>query len=199
MIRIRTEGDSGRRRRAGTAAVEMAVVMNFVMVPLMIGIWEMGRMVQLQMIVANAAREGARLAAQSLIVNQTGSPTQIYASVNPTGNQTTQTPNVKAAVMQSLYGAGLTTLTYNGTSDDVSVTFQFLDGTTSNTDPYQGTKNQTFSVTVTIANTPGGAQSLDKVKWIKFGIVNPTSIGYTVTWKCLVDDAFVVNPTIPTY
>ena len=50
------------------------LVMQFIMVPLMIGLWEMGRVVQVQQIVANAAREGARMAAQANTINQTGTP-----------------------------------------------------------------------------------------------------------------------------
>ena len=62
------------RRRSGAAAAEFALVMNFIVVPLMIGLWEMGRVVQVQQIVANAAREGARMAAQANTINQTGTP-----------------------------------------------------------------------------------------------------------------------------
>jgi Flp pilus assembly protein TadG len=46
-------------RRVGTAAVELAVCLPFLLV-LVFGIWEVGRMVQAQQIIANAAREGGR-------------------------------------------------------------------------------------------------------------------------------------------
>ena len=49
------------RRRSGTAAVELAVCLPFLLV-VITGVWEVGRMVQVQQLVANAAREGGRQA-----------------------------------------------------------------------------------------------------------------------------------------
>ncbi len=194
------------RPRSGVAAVETAVVLSFVLVPLLIGIWEMGRLVQVQQIVANSAREGARLAAQARTINSAGTPTLVSASIAPAANMAgsppSPQPNVKAAVVQSLVGAGLNKLAWN----DVDVQFQFnpQPGGTSQpalvgavggaTDPHQGVKNQPFEVTVTL-NTA----AYDKCKWIKFGIVNPTKVTFTARWQCLVDDPFqapVYNPNV---
>ncbi|MBI1832154.1 MAG: pilus assembly protein [Planctomycetes bacterium] len=46
-------------RRIGTAAVELAVCLPLLLVVIS-GIWEVGRMVSAQQIIANAAREGGR-------------------------------------------------------------------------------------------------------------------------------------------
>jgi len=188
------------RTRSGAAAVEMAVVMNFVMVPLMLGLWEMGRLVQVQQIVSNSAREGSRLAAQAQTINATGSPTQILSEITPATN-TQDKPNVKAAVMQTLYGAGLKNLTWS----DVDVVFVWLDqpskpdgspapegpGTT-NPSPYKGIKNQRFQLTVTI-------KDFKKVRWLNLGLVNPTTVGSTVQWRILVDDPFTIQSTMPVW
>ena len=202
MTRTRPRPDC----RRGVAAVETAVVLTFVLVPLMIGIWEMGRLVQVQQIVANSAREGARLAAQAKTINSTGTPTLVSASIAPAtnlaGTPPSPQPNVKAAVVQSLVGAGLNKLTWA----DVDVQFRFIPqpGGTSQpallnpvagaADPYQGVKNQPFEVVVTL-NGP----AYDKCKWIKFGIVNPTKVTFTARWQCLVDDPFqapLYNPNL---
>jgi Flp pilus assembly protein TadG len=53
---------ASRRLRRAVAAVEMAILLPFVLVPLALGIWEMGRIVQVQQVLDNAAREGARQA-----------------------------------------------------------------------------------------------------------------------------------------
>ena len=45
--------------RRGTAAIEFVVVLPF-LVPLLIGLWEVGRLVEVQQILSNAAREGGR-------------------------------------------------------------------------------------------------------------------------------------------
>jgi Flp pilus assembly protein TadG len=47
------------RRRHGAAAVECAVIMT-VLVPMLLGTWEVGRLVQVQQLLQNAAREGGR-------------------------------------------------------------------------------------------------------------------------------------------
>jgi len=185
-------------RRTGAAAVEMTVVMLYVMVPLMVGTWEMGRVVQVQQIVGNAAREGARLAAQAVTINATGNPTQIMNSIAPASN-TNKLPNVKAAVMQYLVGAGLTQLTWN----DVDVTFAFIDGDTSLTDPYLGIKGQRFRVTVTISdlNPDGTTKTIPtlqkKVLWTSLGLVKPNTISFSVDWRMLVDDPFSVTTNVP--
>ncbi len=49
------------QRRSGTAAVELAICLPFLLVIVM-GIWEIGRMVTVQQLIANAAREGGRQA-----------------------------------------------------------------------------------------------------------------------------------------
>jgi Flp pilus assembly protein TadG len=56
-MRTRIHG-SGRRRAA--AAVELAVLLPTVLVPLILGIWEMGRVVEVQQVLDNAVREGGR-------------------------------------------------------------------------------------------------------------------------------------------
>jgi len=197
---------SASRRRSGAAAVECAVVMLFVVCPLMIGLWEMGRVVQVEQILSNAAREGARLAAQGNTINATGNPTLIYDTVAPPN--TAQTPNVKAAVMQYLSGAGLSKLNWA----DVDVTFAFTNSPSGAvagaTQPYQGIKGQSFSVTVTITDTVGangtGATKsspplTNKVLWSSLGLVKPKLVSYTCNWQMLVDDAFTVDATLPSW
>ncbi len=183
------------RRRSGAAAAEMAIVMNFIMVPLLIGLWEMGRVVQVTQIVANSAREGARMGAQATTINQTGSPTQIKASIWP---NPTQDPNVKAAVMQYLSGSGLNQLTYA----DVSVTFTFLDNPPGAkpgaTEPFEGVKGQLFSVLVRIQDTGSNGDPLkNKCLWTTLGVVRPTTVEFTAQWRMLVDDTFSINATMP--
>jgi Flp pilus assembly protein TadG len=48
-----------KKKRTGTAAVELAVCLPLMLI-LISGVWEVGRMVSAQQIVANAAREGGR-------------------------------------------------------------------------------------------------------------------------------------------
>ncbi len=57
-------------RRTGTAAVELAVCLPLLLV-ILSGLWEVGRMVQAQQIIANAAREGGRRAAAGVVDDAT--------------------------------------------------------------------------------------------------------------------------------
>jgi Flp pilus assembly protein TadG len=176
----------GRPARRGAAAVELAVVTMLFVFPLLIGVWEVGRLVQVEQIVSNAAREGARLAAQAYTIKSDGTVTQIYR------DSSGGTPNVRDAVYQYLFAAGLTQL--QNTAADLDVAFEFVapraDGGPA-VEPYQGEKGQPFRVTVTI-------KAWSKVRWVNFGLVNPSSVTAAVTWQMLVDDPFSVNETLPT-
>ena len=135
------------------------------------------------------------MAAQANTINQTGTPTQIKTQVWP---NPTQAPNVKAAVMQYLSGAGLNQLKYA----DVDVTFAFLDSPTGAvigaTEPFQGIKGQLFSVTVVIEDKAANGYALTKkCLWTALGFVKPTSVSFTAQWRMLVDDTFSINATMP--
>ncbi len=201
-------------RRRGTATVELALVMTFIVVPLTLGLWEMGRYVQVQQMVANSAREGARMAAQAVTINSVGSNTQIVTQVvNPSANAA-KVPSVKGAVMQYLAGQGLGNLRY----EDVDVTFTFLPaqpgdpamvGTPGTLEPYQGIQNQRFRVMVTISDetTPGsgtlkpvGSRPLrERVLWTTLGFVRPDTVRYQVEWVMMLDRPFTLNATMPTW
>ena len=171
-----------RTRRSAVAAVEFAVVLTLVLFPTLIGVWEVGRLVQVQQIVSNSAREGARLASQAVTIAPDGTRTQIQVSNG--------TPNVQRVVYQYLVVNGLGSLT----PADVTTTFQFLSGAQASNpsaDPYQGAKGDRFQITVTIPYS--------KVRWINFGLVNPSTVSFVVNWTMLVDDPFTLDPSLPAW
>jgi Flp pilus assembly protein TadG len=49
-------------RRRGVAAVELALLVTFLLLPLLLGLWDVGRLVEVEQLVQNAAREGGRQA-----------------------------------------------------------------------------------------------------------------------------------------
>lgn len=184
--------------RTGVAAVEFLLVFTAFVFPVTIGLLEVGRLVQVQQIVSNGAREGARMAAQGFTVNSQGDPTQIKVS--------TGTPNVRDVVFQYLRASGLTNLELA----DIEVAFAFTTARTTDyvpaasdpggtsypagsfpPDPCFGEKNQLFTVTVKIKNW-------SKVRWTSLGVINPSEVKFTVTWRMLIDDPFTVNETLPT-
>ncbi|MFO0879458.1 MAG: TadE/TadG family type IV pilus assembly protein [Gemmataceae bacterium] len=172
---MRTQRGTSRTR--GIAALEFALVMPL-LVTILVGLWEVGRLIQLQQMLSNAAREGARLAAQSQTINSTGTPTQISLS--------TGSPNVKQQVVNYLKQAGL-----NVNTNDVTVTFAFTTGDTTKTQPYQGTKGQRFRVTVELP--------ISSLRWTALKLTNVVKLTSTVNWTCLVDDPFTIDTTIPSW
>jgi len=171
---------SGSRRR-GVAAVEFAVVLPLLLL-LLVGIWELGRIIQVQIDLNNAARDGARLAAQSSVVTSSGAYTQIHFN--------TGTPNIDGAIRAHLMASGITNLS------NLVTELQFVEtvsggaptGSTQ-TDPYLGAKNQRFRVRITIPYA--------NVRWTTLSLVHPTNLTAEVYWQCMVDDPFTVNTTLP--
>lgn len=168
---------SSRRRkeeRRGVAVVELAFLMPLLLM-LIVGVWEIGRLVQLQQIMNQAARDGARIASQAKIVNTTGAYTQI--------DMTTTDPNVTDTVKDYLYGCGITDLT------GLQVTFTYLDGDTTLTQPYQGAKNQHFRIYVSLPYA--------NMKWTTLSLINPTTLAAQCDWNIMVDDPFTITTTLP--
>jgi len=179
-MRLRNSGQSTRAApRRGVAAVEFAIITMLLIVPLMLGVWETGRLILVTQDVSTAAREGARVAAQGYTVNSSGVPTQVTVSGSP---------SVTDAVYQSLVAAGYTNLQ----KSDITVTFKFLaprsDGVTP-TEPYQGEKGEPFSVTVSVP--------WNRVRWVNLGILNPTDVTFTVVWRSLIDAPFTIDDSLP--
>ena len=164
-----------REQRCAVAAVEFAFLSPLLLI-LLSGLWQVGRMVEVMQLMDNASREGARLAAQAQIINQIGAFTLIHANSG--------LPNVQDTVREYLVAAGVVQA---GQVNDVQVVFQFLTGDLTRTDPYQGQQGDVFTVTVTLP--------VQDVNWTPF----PASgnLVAQTTWAILVDTPFVVDTTIP--
>ena len=72
---------NGIQHRRGAVMVEFAVCLPL-MVLLMLGTWDVGRMVQIQLVMENAAREGARTAASGRINDTDVTTSMVYDSVD---------------------------------------------------------------------------------------------------------------------
>jgi Flp pilus assembly protein TadG len=160
-----------RNVRGGVVAVEAAVVLP-VMIILMFGVWEVGRLVQVNQIVINAAREGARLAA---------------------GGYVNSTPVTSAMVTQAvrdyLSSAGLPTAAVSGAQ--ISLACQ---ASPSWSDPSSALPLDAFQVTVTI---PAGA-AFNSLRWSLLApLTSATQMSTTVAWRSLNDAEIVVDTQLP--
>ena len=90
-----------RLSRDGAAAVEFAVCFSFILLPVMAGVWEGGRIVEIQQVAYSAAREGARSASTG---NEYLDPGP--GGHNPgSGSPVVYTPNVANDVLTYLQAA----------------------------------------------------------------------------------------------
>jgi Flp pilus assembly protein TadG len=178
------------RSRPGAAAVEFAVVLPLIFL-LLLGTWEVARLVQVHAILSNAVREGSRLAAQGQVINLTGSYTQIVVSDSDPNN-----PDVTTAVVNYVRNADPNFRGGQGISTNgMVVTFAFLDAAGnplgSSAQPWQAYKGQRFRVTATLP--------YDNFRWTTLNLLGVKTITATTDWMSMIDDPFQVNTTLPSW
>lgn len=163
-----------RRRRTdreGTVAVECAFVLP-VLLTLMFGVWEVGRLFEFQQILTNAAREGARAAAGGTI---NGTPVTVATVQQLTRDYMTAAGVPSAAVS----GATITVTNLSGHAW---------------TNPSDAQPLDDFSVTVTI---PAGAP-FDSLRWSLVNrITGVTQLTASVKWSSANDAKVVVSTSLP--
>jgi Flp pilus assembly protein TadG len=178
------------RTRPGSAAVEFAVVLPLIFL-LLVGTWEVARLVQVHAILSNAVREGARIAAQGQVINLTGAYTQIVVSDTDPNN-----PDVTTAITNYVHTADPNYRQGQGIpTTGMTVTFTFIDSAGNpvgaSSQPWQAYKGQRFRVTATLP--------YDNFRWTTLNLLNVKTITATVDWMSMTDDPFQVNTTLPTW
>lgn len=157
--------------RRGAVAVEAAVVLPVLLI-LMLGIWEVGRFVQVDQVLVNSAREGARLAAGGYI---NGTPV--------TASQTTQ------AVRDYMTASGLPAAAVSG----AQVQLTCLASPTW-TNPSDALPLDQFQVSVTI---PSGT-AFNSLRWnLLTRVSSITQISVTVKWRSLNNTTITVDNNLP--
>jgi Flp pilus assembly protein TadG len=158
------------RRSRGVVALEAAIVLP-VFITIMVGVWEVGRLIQVSTVLNEAAREGARLAAG-------GASNTTAATV----------ALVRQRVRDHLASAGFPDTAYNG----ATITVTNL-SSNSWTDPCDAQPLDPFSVTVTL---PSG-DAFDSLKWALESITGVKTMSATATWYSANDSQVVVDATLP--
>jgi Flp pilus assembly protein TadG len=158
-------------RRIGAAAVEAAVVLP-VLLYLMLGLWEVGRLVWIRTILDNSVREGARIAAGG---TYDGQPVTVAM--------------VQQQVKDYLTAVGLPSAAVNG----ATVTLANL-SSNSWTDPTDASPNDRFRVTV---NIPAGA-AFSSLQFSPIQtITGTTSMTVSVDWLSANDSLVTVDAQLP--
>jgi Flp pilus assembly protein TadG len=156
-------------RQRGAAAVELGLSLPLFLI-LISGVWEVGRIVEVQQVLSNAAREGGRQASSGLIT--TSAVQQVVSSY------------VKLALNDN-DSTGAT-----GVARTQNLTVTVSDVTNPNTDPSVATQLDVFQVTVTLP--------FKDVRWVNLPLVTTDSTILTgqATWYSMKDKAFpvTINP-----
>jgi Flp pilus assembly protein TadG len=153
--------------RRGAAAVEFAVVFP-VLLTLMLGIWEVARMVQVQLILSSAAREGGRQAASGKLT----------------------TAEVQKAVLDHLNNEGIQATNGSGTPlTGVAVTV--TNNTNAAAGPSVASKLDFITVNVSIPYSLVRWTTLSR-----FGLAS-TKLNASAGWYSMRDSPLAVSATIP--
>jgi Flp pilus assembly protein TadG len=158
--------------RRGVVAVEAAVVLPMLLI-VMFGVWEVGRIIQVKQIMVNSAREGARLAAGGYTTNS--------QAVTPI--------MVTQAVKDYLRGAGMPANCYN----NVTVTLTCL-ASPSWVNPSDAHPMDKFRVSVVV---PAGT-AFESTRWSFLPkITNSTTMATTVDWVSLNNTKITIDTDLP--
>lgn len=158
-------------RRRGAVAVEAALVMPL-MIIMMFGIWEVGRLIQVQQVITNAAREGARVAAGGYV---DGTPVTVSY--------------VQTTVRNYMTASGLPTAAATG----AVVT---LTNTSTNpwTHPVNALPLDSFRVTVQI---PSGS-AFNSLPWSTvYHMTGVNSLQASVNWRSANDTLINIDSSLP--
>lgn len=159
-----------RYSRSGAVAVEAAFCLPLLVI-LMIGMWEVGRMVEVYQILANAAREGAR-----------------YAATGNLNNTSVTSAMVQQNVRDYLTAAGLPAAAVSGSQIQLTNLSNH-----SWTDPCNAQPMDQFQLTITV---PSGT-AFSSLQWCVLSLTGVNQLSVSSTWISLVDSQVTVFTQLP--
>jgi Flp pilus assembly protein TadG len=178
----------GKARRSGAAAVEFGCCAPLIAL-LVLGLWEVGRMVEVDNVMWNSAREGARdasmgqsnlsaVASNVLVYLQGAEPTAFL--------QGDATSMISPVIPLGASSYGYTCWDNTANKELFTITFTDLTNPTV-TDPTQMSQLDVYQITV---STP-----YSTVGWLPTAqVTGLTRLYVTVTWASMVDVPFSVEP-----
>jgi Flp pilus assembly protein TadG len=178
-------------QRPGVAAAEFAVCLP-ILLTILYGLWEVGRITEVQNVVWNASREGARDASMGQ-ANLSAVATNILTylqGAEPTAfgsGHTTSLINPVITLPANTYGYTC----WDNTANKELFTFTFTDITTTTvTDPTGMAQLDHYQIGVQVPYASIG--------WLPVAYVTGrTRLYVTVDWAALVDSPFTIAPYLP--
>jgi hypothetical protein len=170
---------------------------------LLMGIWEVGRIVEVNQVVWGAAREGARQCSTgTLALNQVATQVTIYL-VNAEPNAFNLPAGTTLTMSETTSGTLATVTVLNNGSELLTIQYQDLGSSTNpnptSTDPTTASQLDKFMFSVSapyhnVAWTMGSAAGNGIVPGWSLG---DPRFGAVVYWYSLIDTPIVVNPQLP--
>lgn len=186
-----TSSAGGKVRRYGAAAVEFAFCSPLLCL-LMLGLWEVGRITEVQNVMWNSAREGSRDASmgQANLLAVANNLLIYLQGAEPTAFGQGHTTSMIAPVVTlpaSTYGYTC----WDNTANRELFTMTFTDlTTTSVTDPTKMSQLDHYQIGVQVPYS--------NIGWLPTAQVTGTTRLYaTVDWAALVDYPFNITPYLP--
>jgi Flp pilus assembly protein TadG len=174
-------------RRNGTAAVEFAVCLPLLLL-ILFGLWEVGRMTEVQNVMWNAAREGARDASmgQDNLQSVANNVLTYLQSAEPMAFGSGHTTTMRSSVVTldaNTYGYTC----WDSTANRELFTITFKDVTnTAVTDPTGMAQLDHYQITIQVPYASIG--------WIPLEVTGRTRLYVSVDWACMIDTPFQISP-----
>lgn len=185
--------NAGRRdrRRRGVAAVEFGLCLPII-VGIMLGIWEVGRIVQVSNILWNTARETARDASvgqDNLQTIANNTLTYLQSALPSTFISAHSTSMISPVVTLPANTTGYTC--WDNTTNQELFTITFTDITQpSVTDPTAMSKLDHYEISLQVPYT--------SIRWSSIAQITGISRLYIVVdWACMQDSPFSITPSLP--
>lgn len=171
--------------RPGVAAVETAVVLPFLLM-MLAGIWVVGRMIEVHQTLANAAREGARMAAQGSIIQLDNEPVDFRAD-----------PDLRNFVANLLEQAGIdaTGLIVKYANPDFVADPTVPDG--SENEPFNAKKGNHLTVMVRLPHANVRLPVIGRLP--SWALPDPDMLVVSVHVQSARDDPFELQTDLPTW
>jgi Flp pilus assembly protein TadG len=174
--------------------VEFALCLPLVLF-LLVGLWEVGRMVELNEVMCNSAREAARdaslgqdnlqtVANNLLTYLQSAEPTAF-----PPGHSTNMVAPSSVGITLPANTTGYTC--WDSTANQELFTMTFTDVTTPTvTDPTNMSQLDVYKINVQVPYSSIGWTAAPQITGV-------TRMNVTVAWACMVDSPFTISPSLP--
>jgi Flp pilus assembly protein TadG len=180
-----------RKPRRGVAAVEFGLCLPLIVL-ILLGIWEVGRIVQVSNLLWNSAREAARDASvgqDNLQTVASNTLTYLQSAMPSEFNSSHSTSLISPVVTLPANTTGFTCWDNTGNIELFTITFTDITQPTV-TDPTSMSKLDHYQIGLQVPYS--------SIRWNSIAQITGVSrINVVVDWACMQDSPFQITPSLP--